>query len=458
MLRERIRHLNDETADEAGHYVLYWMQKSQRAEDNHALSYALELANERQRPVVVGFGIMDDYPEANARHYAFMLEGLSETVQSLEDRGIGVVVKRGKPADVALGLSKSASVVVCDRGYLRHERQWRKQVADNAGRKVVMVESDVVVPVDTASDKSESAARTIRSKIHRHFEHCLDLPETIEPDFPCSKEVRPASDFDLSDPDKVLSELKVDRSVAPSRRFQGGSSEARHRLASFLEDKLKGYSEGRNEPIAQQCSHLSPYLHFGQISPLRLVHAARQTKGIADEDRASFIEELVVRRELAHNYVRFTKNYDQFTAMPNWAQKSMAEHAEDRREHVYDIGTLEACETHDPFWNAAMREMVRTGFMHNYMRMYWGKKILEWSPSYEEAFKRTLLLNNKYFLDGRDANSFANVGWIYGLHDRAWTERPVFGKLRYMNANGLKRKFDIEAYVAWSETLESASP
>jgi deoxyribodipyrimidine photo-lyase len=331
---------------------------------------------------------------------------------------------------------------------------WREAVAKAARCRVDQVESDVVVPVDVVSDKAEYSARTIRPKIERHRETFLVPLEPREVDHvSIDLDLDVDDDLDSSDPDGTLDRLKLDDAVDRVGRFKGGASAARKRLDAFIAEKLDGYADGRNEPVARQCSELSPYLHFGQISPLDLALAAKSAKGIGKEDRASFLEELIVRRELAMNYVAFTEDYDAFAAMPGWARKTMDEHAHDEREHTYTEKQLATGETHDDYWNAAMREMRVSGYMHNYMRMYWGKKIIEWSTSHEDAFATTLRLNNRYFLDGRDPASFANVGWLFGLHDRAWTERPVFGKLRYMNANGLKRKFDIEAYVDWTETL-----
>ncbi|MEZ5865117.1 MAG: hypothetical protein R3D25_14015 [Geminicoccaceae bacterium] len=310
----------------------------------------------------------------------------------------------------------------------------------------------MVVPVEAASDKAEHAARTIRPKIARLRDDFLTgfAPEAVAHG---SLELDLASDLDPLDPEATLGRLKLDRGADRVSRFEGGATHARERLASFIEEKLAGYADGRNEPVARQCSELSPYLHFGQISPLDLALAAQAAEGVGAPDRASFLEELIVRRELAMNFVAFTPDYDSYAMLPGWARKTLDEHKRDKREHLYDEAALAAGETHDPYWNAAMREMRVSGYMHNYMRMYWGKKIIEWSRSPEEAFATALALNNRWFLDGRDPASFANVGWLFGLHDRAWTERPVFGKIRYMNDRGLKRKFDIDAYVAWTETL-----
>jgi deoxyribodipyrimidine photo-lyase len=431
---------------EQGRYVLYWMQQAQRVAYNHALEYAVRQANDADLPLVVGFSVMDDYPEANERHFAFMLEGLAEVAKDLGERGIKFIVRRGQPDAMALELGKQAALIVMDVGYLRHQKVWRKQVADKADCQVIQVESDVVVPVGTASNRRESAARTLRPKLMG----CWDdyLKTLTQSDVKQSSlDLTLANDVDISVPKDVLKTLNVDRSVAPVEHFKGGPSVAQQRLTDFLRGPFEGYHENRNNLSTQGSSMLSPYLHFGQISPVEVALKAKSAKNGTSENSNAFLEELIVRRELAANFVNYAPAYDSYQCLPGWAQQTLAEHRDDPRQHRYTRQQLEAAETHDPYWNAAMQEMKLTGFMQGYMRMYWGKKILEWCNTPEYAYKTTLYLNNKYFLDGRDANSFANVAWCFGLHDRAWQERAVFGKIRYMNANGLKRKFDIDAYV-----------
>ena len=440
----RVRILRESRAP-IGRHVLYWMQQSQRVRCNHALEYAIERANEAGLPLVVCFGLMDDYPEANARHYAFMLEGLADVQRGLEERAIRFVVKRGPPADVALHYAAEAAMVVCDRGYLRHQRRWREQVADAARCPVIEVESDVVVPVEEASDKAEYAARTIRPKIQRKLGEYLAPVRQAKVSRPSLKlDLR--GDVDVSDPARLLAAMKADRSVPPSAVYRGGEAEARRRLKAFVAAGLKGYATGRNEPAADGTSHMSPYLHFGQISPLEIALAVRDADAPA-EDREALLEELIVRRELAMNFVNFTSNYDRYECIPLWARQTLKQHEGDRRPHLYTRAQLESAQTHDRWWNAAQMQMLRTGFMHNYMRMYWGKKIIEWSKTPQEAYATALYLNNKYFIDGRDPASYMNVAWLFGLHDRPWTQRPIFGTVRYMNAAGLERKFDMETYA-----------
>lgn len=454
MQPERIELLNDRHPAETGRYVLYWMQAAQRAACNHALEHAVQLADARGEPVIVGFGLMDGYPEANLRHYRFMLEGLKETAAALQARGMRFVLRRGDPAKVALELASQASLVVCDKGYTRFQRAWREAVAEQAGRQVIEVEGEVVVPVRVASDKHEIGARTLRPKILRERERFLEPLQERKPQR-SSLSLALESDLDPADTEACLEALTLDRSVPPATRFKGGTSEARARLERFLEEGLRGYRDARSDPARQQSSQLSPYLQFGQISPVEMALQAIEAAPAGDADRASFLEELIVRRELAHNFVWHVPNYDRYDSLPAWARRSLDRHRDDPRQHAYTLEELEAGKTHDRYFNAAMREMRTTGYMHNYMRMYWGKKILEYSATPEAAFETTLKLNNRHFLCGRGPNAFANVAWIFGQHDRPWVERPIFGQVRYMNDKGLERKFDIAAYVGWTETLEA---
>ena len=365
----RIQNLNDHERRADGAYVLYWMQESQRARGNAALEMAIRGANKYGLPVVVCFGLMDGYPEANERHYAFMLDGLADCAAEFQARGIAFVLRRGMPSDVALELSHKAAAVICDRSYIPAQREWRTALAEAATCPVVQVETEVVVPVDVASDKSEYAARTIRPRIHRVWDEYLVPLDETEPEMPADG-LPLESDFDLSDPAALLSTLDLDRSVKPVKRFRGGRVAALEMLNRFVDDVLDGYAKGRNEPSSAQTSFLSPYLHFGHISPVEMALAARDSGIGATEDRGSFIEELVVRRELAMNYANFAIGFETYDALPDWARKTLSEHAGDEREYVYDRAALEACGTHDAHWNDAMREMVHTGFMHNYMRMY----------------------------------------------------------------------------------------
>jgi deoxyribodipyrimidine photo-lyase len=478
--RERVRLLKD-GEKEGGSYVLYWMQASARTEYNHALEYAVHLANTKERPLLVAFVITDSFPEANLRHYWFMVQGIKEVARSLKDRGIPFRLLKGEPAPAISHLAGAAAAVVLDRGYLRLQRRWRAELLRLLETSVYQVESEVVVPVEVASEKEEYTAATLRPKINRHLHRFLKPLEAVSldsalrrsagsidsqiPRLPAEvsidgapRRVELLDPASLETPEALLEALpNIDSSVEPLDWISGGTGEAKERLSLFLREGLEEYDEARNDPAREGQSGLSPYLHFGQISPVYVALEAQKQGG---HGVGAFLEELIVRRELSMNFCRYNESYDSYDALPEWARKTLSEHLSDPRPYTYDLETLEAGETDDPYWNAAQLQMVKSGKMHGYMRMYWGKKILEWTPSPREAFKNALYLNNKYELDGRDPNGFTGVAWCFGKHDRGWPERSVFGKVRYMNANGLRRKFKrIDEYVQhWTGGPDSSSP
>ena len=444
MHQSRIKSLNDKSVQN-GEYILYWMQASQRVENNHALELAIKKANNFNQPLLVFFALTDDFPEANARHYYFMLEGLKKKKKKLKNRNIKMIVKNTTPDQGVKKLSKDASLVVTDRGYLKVEKEWKREAAQNISCPLLQVESDVVVPVEEASDKEEYAAYTLRKKINKKIDDYLNPVE--ENQIEISSLDLDFSSLNLDNLDQVVNELDLDQSVTKTSTFTGGNSEAKKHLQDFLANKLDKYEELSNDPTTDYLSNLGPYLHFGQISPLHIVlEAKKQEESDSLED---FLDQVIVRRELSINFVHYNQNYDGQLdeILSEWAYETLQEHKSDLREYNYSRQEFEAAKTHDSYWNAAQLEMMATGKMHGYMRMYWGKKILEWTDDPQTAYDIALYLNNKYSLDGRDPNSYAGIAWCFGKHDRAWQEREVFGKVRYMNANGLNRKFDADLYV-----------
>ncbi len=444
---ERVVSLNRKSVRERG-YIVYWMQASQRASWNHALEFAIHAGNERGKPVVALFMLYSDYPEANERHFTFMLQGLKETHDALRDRNIALVVRQGGPDGVA-GLAAGADMVVTDRGYLRIQREWRRQAAEKMDCAFIQVESDSVVPVALYGKEAFSAG-VLRPTILKALPYFLVPVHHGEPKY--GSLTLDLDSIDISDTRALISGLNLDRSVQPPAGVMGGTSRAEWLFREFLAHKLDRYHEFRNHPELDFTSGMSPYLHFGQISPVFL---AFHTAGTESPGKESFLDELVVRRELSHNFAYYNTNYDSIAGLPEWALLTLKEHRQDAKEFVYPLDILEKAQSHDPYWNAAQKEMVLTGKMHGYMRMYWGKKILEWSASAQEAYRNALALNNKYELDGRDPNGFAGVAWCFGKHDRAWPERPVYGKVRSMTASGLERKLDIGAYVRKVEAFSS---
>lgn len=467
---DRIHSFN-EFASQRGDYVLYWMQQSQRLESNHALAYAIERANKLSLPVLIAFVINEAIPEANLRHYYFMIQGLSELFKKARELGFGICLLTGGPTEVLKPYLVRCSEFVTDIGYLRWQRLLRLQIAGqlfDLGIPFTAVESDVVIPVGSVSSKEEYAAYSIRPKICRLLTQYISpptLPELLipfiwsktKPDLSCQYQ-------DNFEPDKLLESIKLDRSVSPVSAYKGGYSAAKELLRIFIEDRLPHYSHKRSDPGYDFQSNLSPYLHFGQISVLEVVQEAIKASGVSAADLpdlirtrkklqdhrvnlADFLEELIIRRELSMNFCRFNEAYDDYTALPQWALNTLRKHSPDLRNPKYSLDRLENAETDDVYWNAAQTEMLSTGKMHNYMRMYWGKKMIEWTDTPADAFHYMTYLNNKYQLDGRDPNSYAGIAWCFGKHDRPWQERKIFGQVRYMNSAGLKRKFNMEAYL-----------
>lgn len=439
---------------EGGRYVLHWMQRAQRGRENHALNTAIALGNVLNLPVVSMF-VVADYPAANLRHYTFLLEGLAVAGRQLKERGIPFVLRRGEPAVEVAQLARElqAAVVVSDMCELRVPRKWRTELAEQLEIPFLCVDSDTVVPM-RAFGHEEYAARTIRPKIQRLLPAFLQPIVDIAPQRPL--DAAPCDPGEVEQPLRYLESLQIDSSVAPVEQAHGGYDEGQKAVQRLLKERLRAYADERNNPQQVGTSELSAYLHYGQISAQQLAWEVEQYQpeetGSAHIDissgKAAYLEELIVRRELAINFAYHNAHYDTLEGCPEWGRKTLQKHAGDPREWVYSLEEFEQARTHDELWNAGQREMVMTGRMHGYMRMYWGKKILEWSASPEEAFATTVYLNDKYELDGRDANGYTGISWcIGGKHDRPWKERPIFGFVRYMSAEGMKRKFDTRYYI-----------
>ncbi len=450
----RIRFLNDAPIG-SGPFVVYWMQHAQRAVNNHALEFAISQANSLGKPLVVFFGLTNRYPHASERQYAFMVEGLQDCWAALSLKRATFTIALIDPVHGIIQLARQAALVVVDAPFVRIERQWRQQAASSIACCVIQVETDTVVPVETASTKEEYSAATLRRKLTPLIPSHAVLPESsvchVDP-------VAPLVSFatvkleTMADVHQVVSLLDIDRSVPRSRIFTGGYSHAVKRLRHFLSYFLSSYGSLKGDPSKDVTSRLSPYLHFGQISPIEVLQAATE---LDPDDTSGFVEELTVRRELAVNFCRYQEAYDSMDNLPAWARATLEKHRFDRRPQLYPDAVLEAGRTGDPYWNAAQRQLVETGFMHGYMRMYWGKKILEWKEDPAHAYVFALRMNDTYGLDGRDPNGYAGIAWCFGKHDRPWGEREVFGMVRYMNDRGLERKFDMAAYV---KMIGSSSP
>lgn len=420
---------------------------NRRVESNHALAYAAGKANELGLPLLFYEGLTCSYPYANDRLHTFILQGAPETAKRLRRLGIGYIFylrRRARdPNDVLYRLAAEAAMVVSDDYPAFVAAAHNASVPDKIGVAYHVVDSSCIVPMNCLP-KREYAAYTIRPKIQRLAPKYL---RPVEPIRVRRAYDEPASEFHTAvtagDISELVSSCEIDHSVAPSAAFKGGRLEAEKRLDRFLKDNLKRYAEQSNQPSAHATSGLSPYLHFGCISSLEVALAVDQGNPGAEK----FVEELMVRRELSFNFARHVAHPDSLENVPDWAKKDMLAHGGDPREATYTRAQFARAQTHDPLWNATQREMLRDGKIHGYYRMYWGKKVIEWSATYQEALDTMLYIHDRWALDGRDPNTYANILWLFGLHDRPWFERPVFGKMRYMSIEGMRRKTDVDAYI-----------
>jgi deoxyribodipyrimidine photo-lyase len=442
MKKERVRTLKE--AKEKSGPVVYWMSRDQRVHDNWALLFAQQAALRQKTSLGVAFCLVPRFLGATFRQYGFMLQGLQEVEKNLEAKNIPFFLLTGSPEEeMAKFVSQhEVGALITDFDPLRLKRMWKKGVLNQIDIPVYEVDAHNVVPCWEASPKQEYAAYTFRPKVKRQLSTFLD-------DFPNLKK-HPFSwrgKAEQTDWMRVEKSLKIDKGVLGVDWIKPGEKAARIKLDQFIKSKLAKYDAKRNDPNVDGQSNLSPYLHFGQISAQRVVLDIQRRSTDSNEHEA-FLEELIVRRELSDNFCFHNEHYDSVTGFPDWAKKTLLEHRHDRREYIYSLDQFEKSQTHDDLWNAAQMEMVISGKMHGYLRMYWAKKILEWTETPEEALSIALFLNDKYELDGRDPNGYVGIAWsIGGLHDRAWFQRPVFGKIRYMSYKGAQSKFDVKSYV-----------
>lgn len=449
IFENRVLKLNKKEENTKGKYVLYCMEASQRQEFNHALEFSIYKANYYKKPVLVVFFITDKYKFSNQRYYRFIIEGLIKLKKDLKDRGINFLIIKDDYVNGCIKLSKEACLVVLDKNYLKTQRLWRRKVADFVNVCVYEVESDVIFPIQFLFNKSIPYAFLYRDKVEKFFDYFLLEVKHFEPIIK-SNDLNIYLDnvIDFNEVQEYLNILNIDKSISTVEKYyQGGSDIANKLLKEFIEKKLPFYKDNRSDPTLNYTSNLSPYLHFGQISPLKIVIEILKYYDKRDENVKSFFNELIVWRELARNYVYYNEFYNQYEGVPLWARKSLEEHLIDKREYLYTLEELEQGKTHDEYWNAAQQELLITGKMHNYMRMYWAKKIIEWTEHPKQAFDIVCYLNDKYLLDGRDPNGYAGISWCFGNFDRPFKERKIFGKIRYMSYKNLTQRFDVKRYL-----------
>ncbi len=456
ILDERTTLLQQGEENPNARYVLYWMQMFKRTTHNHALNFATRLANERKLPLVVYEGLKYYYLWASDRLHTFILEGVEEKRKEFERRGIRYIfyLQRDKhnPRFTIRQIAKDASAIVTDDFPCFIIPHHNRRICEQVTIPVYAVDSNGMIPM-SKFEKEEYAAYTIRPKIKRFLPDYLAPVKTEKVNIKAANLKVECPETIVTNIKKLVSECAIDHTVKPSPLYHGGTNEARKRLKHFVENILLHYDKTRNESSVDGSSRLSPYLHFGFLSVHEIVEAVNSNTDILQESRDSFLEELIVRRELSYNFTRHNAKYDSLESLPVWAQATMREHIDDIRPDIQTPEQIEAGETYDELWNAAQRELVQTGLIHNYMRMLWGKLVIQWRPNYEEAFALLEHLNNKYALDGRNPNSYAGILWCFGKHDRPWPERPIYGKIRYMTSQSMARKIKAKDYIAWAKSF-----
>jgi deoxyribodipyrimidine photo-lyase len=480
----RQRRLNDKRVASGGDYVLYWMQTYRRLERNHALDHALRCAEELGRPLVIYEGLRIDYPWASRRLHRFILEGMQANAARAGDLGLNywpfAEREKGEGRGLLRRLSARACLVVTDDFPCFIVPPQAEALARGVEVPVFAVDGNSLVPLSLLGP-AVSAAAHLRPRLHKAFAEAWKHRAAAKPriaEVARKRVAAPFTTWDAKDVEALVGRLPLDATVPPVTSTPGGAPAARSRLREFVRKRLRGYAEARSEPRSPAEGHasgLSPYLHFGHVSIEEVVAGVLATTGrwtpeelrlhnrgrregffVDDPDVNAFLDEALTWRDLGFHWHRSRRHDARSleTALPAWALRTLGDHAGDRRPWLYTAEELEAGATHDPLWNAAQRELVATGTIHNYLRMLWGKKVLEWSASPAEAYRTLEHLNNKYALDGRDPNSYTGILWCFGLFDRPWPpERPVLGSVRYMSSENTARKFDLDPYRAYVERL-----
>ena len=429
----RVRLLNDAPARPGAEYVLYWAQINRRLDSNHGLAFAVQTANQIGLPVLVYEGLTYAHRWSCERFDNFILAGVPDNAARASELGLGYTFyhrrTKADPNNTLYQLAQRAAVVVTDDfpGYMAAAHN--ASVPSKIGIPYYVVDSSCIVPMSLLQ-KQEYAAYTIRPKVHRLLDEHLHPVEPI----------------------RVKRKWTGAPFGPPVSKGPGGRKAALARLDTFLEDGLRRYARDNREPMAHGTSQLSPYLHFGHISSLEIALAVREHAERHKLIVPEFLEQLIVRRELAFNFAARGPSPHTLAALPEWARQMLSKHDRDKREVVYTCEQFEQAQTHDVLWNAMQRQLLRDGIIHGYHRMYWGKKIIEWSATHQEALDTMIYLNDRYALDGRDPNTYTNILWCFGLHDRPWTERPIFGMIRYMNLAGMRRKTNVDAFIHSQES------
>ena len=487
----RVRAVNRHAIKPSAKWILYWMTAFRRTRSNFALQYARDIAKQLDRPLIILEALRIRYRWASDRFHRFIIEGMRDNADACESADVlyypYVEPLAGAGAGMVAQLAGEACAVVTDDYPCFFHPQMIGLAAKSLSTSLVAVDSNCLMPLSVEERTftvAHSYRRFMQKELPKHLEHFPDenpldrratrqlpllskLPVTFERRWP-------RADFDNLLQPNGLQSLSIDHSIGPGA-IAGGSRQAQQLLTRFIQNRLATYAEDRNEPDQFGSSELSPHLHFGQISPHEVFSSVmssqawhpgklRQPNGKMNgfwginETAEAFIDQLCTWREIGFNMCWREPNYDRFESLPLWAQATLGEHADDRRPYQYSLAEFEQARTHDEIWNAAQRQLVREGRIHNYLRMLWGKKILHWSASPREALDIMIELNNRYALDGRDPNSYSGIFWVLGRYDRAWgPEREIFGKIRFMTSDNTARKHHLKEYLQRYATFETSS-
>jgi deoxyribodipyrimidine photo-lyase len=470
---------NQKDPNPDGEYVLYWMQANRRFEYNYALEYAVGWANKLGKPLLVYEGLSCDYPWAADRFHYFIMEGMEENLAYGTEHGLNyypyLEEEPAKVREVLYKLSDKASVVISDEYPVFIIRDYNQEAARKLEVPFMTVDSNGLIPLGL-TDKAPYNAYFFRKIMQRNFIECYSNPPEKEPlkTLDNRKHIEiddklltrfPPADSQFEDKESFVSSLSINHNVGKIQ-LQGTRQAAIDRMESFIQEDLLEYDDKRNDPDEQKNSSLSPWLHYGKISEYEIVEAAleQQPKGWSLDDitfnRGStggffngdpnvdgFLDEVITWREVGFHFAHHEPGYDQYDSLPDWALTTLEEHKNDPREYIYELEEFAQSKTHDEIWNAAQTQLREEGIIHNYLRMLWGKKVLEWTPNPETALAYLIELNNRYAIDGRDPNSYSGIFWIFGRFDRAWQERPIYGKVRYMTSQSTRRKVKLKQYL-----------
>jgi len=471
---------NNNEPNENGDYVLYWMQINRRFQYNYALEYAIGWANKLGKPMLIYEGLSIEYPWACDRFHAFIMQGMKENLDFTQSNDLNyfsfVEPEIGAGKGLFYRLAENACTVISDEYPVFIIKKHNERVADKIDVPYTTIDSNGIIPLGV-TDKDPYSAYLFRKIMQKHFKEGFTNPPKKDPIEELGNKDKielpkdflndyPKADKLLENIEETISELDIDHEVEIIDTT-GTRQAALGKLGQFIGHSLLEYDEKRNHPDKKKTSGLSPWLHFGKISEFEIVKAAleHQPEGWTledltpnggknsgffngDESIESFLDEVITWREVGFHFAHHVDNYDEFESLPNWARTTMEEHKDDVREYVYTLEEFELSKTHDEIWNAAQTQLREEGIIHNYLRMLWGKKIIEWTHDHRTALEYMIELNNKYAIDGRDPNSYSGIFWCFGRFDRAWQEREIFGKLRYMTSDSTRKKVKLDQYLA----------